>query len=92
MTNYEWKNQLENKAKKHKYSKTKEDVLNAMPCMERNVEKYICPEASGWENVIIKNYFHNDNIHTICIPLFRSIFRMEFKVLCKQSVTIGNFI
>tara|TARA_X000000950_G_C13921048_1_gene663367 strand:- start:10502 stop:12055 length:1554 start_codon:yes stop_codon:yes gene_type:complete len=78
MTNYEWKNKLENKAKKHKYSKTKEEILNAIPCMERNIEKYICPEASGWEKRYYQKLFHNDNIHTICIQ-YLSILEWNLK-------------
>ena len=65
--NYNWKETLEEKAKKNKYSKKKEDLINLIPCLDRNVEKYINPYTNGWEKRFYHKMFHNDNISAICI-------------------------
>ena len=78
ISNYEWKNQLEQKTNRHKYSKKKEDLLNTIPCIERNIEKYIDPMCPGWEKRYYNKLFHYDNVNKICIQ-YLSILEWNLK-------------
>jgi len=65
---------LRNKFDKRNFLETtpqeKDDIVNSVPSIYRQKEKYICPEETGWENRYYKSLFHfdknNDNIKLLC--------------------------
>ena len=48
----------------------KDDIINSVPIIYRQKEKYICPQETDWEKRYYKSLFHfeknNENIKNIC--------------------------
>jgi 5'-3' exonuclease len=44
----------------------KDDIINSVPIIYRQKEKYICPQESDWEKRYYKCLFHDNNLKELC--------------------------